>query len=99
MADWCATAAAAQTSSRVTDSEGKLEDSMHPSDIPIEIGTETAPQAARPRLNNVSPGGLSCECAAPVEPGAQVKIRIPVVRPAFETKGKVVWCHRRQGHF
>ncbi len=71
----------------------------HPSDIPIEIGTEMAPQAARHRLNNVSLGGLCCECAAPLTPGALVKIRFPVVRPAFETKGNVVWCHRRQGHF
>jgi hypothetical protein len=71
----------------------------HPSDIPIEIGAQSAAEAARRRLNNVSLGGLACEYAVPLELGALVKIRIPVTRPAFETKGKVVWCHRRQGHF
>jgi PilZ domain-containing protein len=71
----------------------------HPSDIPIEIGAEMAAEEARRRLNNVSLGGLSCECALPLERGALVRIRIPVVRPAFETEGQVAWCRRRHGHF
>jgi len=79
----------------------------HPSDIPIEIhpfhgaAREQVTTAVREReyLNNVSTGGISFKSGIPLQMDAVVTIRIPVVKPAFEAKGKVVWCHKENDHY
>jgi hypothetical protein len=63
----------------------------HPSRIPIEI-TAAGADGGRRRLRNVGFGGLACESARPLPPGAVVSVRIPNVLPPFETRAKVVWC-------
>jgi hypothetical protein len=68
----------------------------HPADIPIEIHTSEETSPVRPQLSNVSLGGLCCEPAMPVNAGKQVHVRVPSVHPAFETRGKVVWCRERR---
>lgn len=63
----------------------------HPSDIPIEVVTEGAPQR-RWHISNVSVGGLAFLSESEVALGSMVEVRIPSVDPPFETHGQVVWC-------
>lgn len=67
----------------------------HPSGIPIEITAATGADAGRRRLRDVGLGGLACESAQPLPPGAMVSVRIPIVFPPFETRARVVWCQGR----
>jgi hypothetical protein len=64
----------------------------HPTDIPVEVTAGEGPVHATPRTCNVSYGGLAMRWERELEPGAVVTIRIRLVRPAFETKARVVWC-------
>lgn len=71
----------------------------HPSDIPIEIAAEPAAPPAGRRLKDVGSGGLACESVLPLTVGTLVSVKIPVVHPPFETRGRVVWCRGRDSHF
>ncbi len=64
----------------------------HPADIPIEVTCGHPPPQAIRHIRDVSHGGLAFPAAAQVEPGIIVDIRIPFVRPMFETKARVAWC-------
>jgi len=48
---------------------------------------------------NVSLGGLSFVSDTRFEPGAIVGVRIPIVRPPFETEARVAWCRARERGF
>ena len=70
----------------------------HPADIPIEV--DAAPTGcAGHRLWDVGAGGLAFASEQPLAVGAVVRVRIAIVRPAFETSGRVVWCTARERHF
>lgn len=71
----------------------------HPSDIPIEFDVVDGVQARHETLNNVSLGGLSFQSQSSLPVGRTVTIRVPFVKPAFETRGRVVWCKRRRMGF
>jgi hypothetical protein len=47
----------------------------------------------------VSFGGLAFQSDCELEPGIVVDVRIPFVRPMFETKARVVWCGAHEGGF
>jgi PilZ domain len=64
----------------------------HPVDIPIEVSTDDQLGHATRHIYNVSVGGLALESDTQLQPGVIVQIRIPFVRPMFETKARVVWC-------
>ena len=64
----------------------------HPANIPIEVSTGDPAAHATPRMFNVSLGGLAFQSDRAFVPEAIVTVRIPFVRPAFETRGRVVWC-------
>jgi hypothetical protein len=69
----------------------------HPAGIPIEITDASGADAARHRTRDIGLGGLACESAQPLARGALVSVRIPIVAPPFETRGRVVWCQGRAG--
>jgi hypothetical protein len=71
----------------------------HPADIPIEVICGTPPPQAIRHIRDVSHGGLAFPAAEQVEPGVIVDIRIPCVRPVFETKARVAWCSARANGF
>lgn len=71
----------------------------HPSDVPLEVQPEGDVTLKEDSLNNVSVGGLTFFSAAPYESGAVVKIRIQLVHPPFEARGRVVWCRGSSGRF
>jgi PilZ domain len=65
----------------------------HPSDIPIEVNFE---QPAGPEenklLHNISVGGLCFKSKEPFKKDDMLNVRISLVRPVFEARGRVVWC-------
>ncbi len=68
----------------------------HPAGVPIEIRIAAA--AARPRapdlrrVLDVSLGGIAFDFFHVLETGSLVALRIPSVRPVFESVARVVWC-------
>jgi PilZ domain len=71
----------------------------HPADIPIEVSAGDQLVHATRHIHNVSLGGLAFESDGELEPGIIVEVRIPFVRPMFETKARVVWCSALEGGF
>jgi hypothetical protein len=71
----------------------------HPADIPIEVSAGDQLAHATGHTHNVSLGGLAFQSDYELGPGIVVEVRIPFVRPAFETKARVVWCGAREGGF
>jgi PilZ domain len=71
----------------------------HPADIPIEVSAGDQLVHATRHIHNVSLGGLAFQSDGELEPGIIVEVRIPFVRPMFETKARVVWCSAREGGF
>lgn len=71
----------------------------HPSNIPIEISscssTDAPPSYRKSQVMDVSLGGLAFDSERPLELGTLVALRIPLVRPPFETLARVVWCRAR----
>ncbi len=64
----------------------------HPSNIPITIASADHDAPEQRSLHNVSFGGLSCGFETYVEPGTIIWLNIPLVKPPFSAKGRVVWC-------
>ena len=71
----------------------------HPSDIPIEIHSENKDETKEESLNNVSVGGLAFQSEVPFDENSVVSVRIPLVQPIFEAKGKVSWCRKEDDHY
>ena len=71
----------------------------HPATIPIEVASDDPLAQGTRQLRNVSLGGLAFESDVRFEPEAIVKVRIPFVNPAFETRARVVWCTVRAGRY
>lgn len=72
----------------------------HPSDIPIEFSLPSDERAVEQgNVHDVSTGGLAFDAECCPERGAVIAIRIPFVQPAFETRGRVVWCRNQDGRY
>jgi len=71
----------------------------HPFDIPIEFEVLTSKIHDTPRLSNISYGGLCFQSTAPLKVGEEIKVRIDVTAPAFETQVQVVWCKDCETYF
>jgi hypothetical protein len=73
----------------------------HPTDIPIEVDYDLSGIVADKvdYLSNVSFGGLSFQSLKNLETGAVINISIPLVKPVFHIRGRVVWCKRANEHF
>jgi hypothetical protein len=66
----------------------------HPSDIPIEVVTDPAPEDRERTLNDVSFGGLSFSSKRWIPHDTVLVLRIPLIMPSFEVRSRVVWCRR-----
>lgn len=73
----------------------------HPSDIPIEVSilSNEADVPHSEPLNNISEGGLSFHSDIYLEIGSMISIKIPLVEPEFETRGRVTWCKQENNVF
>jgi hypothetical protein len=75
----------------------------HPAGIPIEIrmcapGSEPRVPDLR-RVLDVSLGGIAFQFFHALERGSNVLLRIPSVRPVFESVARVVWCRPSEDGF
>ena len=64
----------------------------HPSEIPLEYRLLGTDRDSRNALKNISQGGLCFTTARRLEPGVDIRLRIPVQEPAFEVVGTIRWC-------
>jgi len=64
----------------------------HPTRIPVEIRVEGAAAYDTRQSRNLSLGGLALQSGYAFVPGSIVVVRIPLVRPVFETRARVAWC-------
>ena len=71
----------------------------HPADVPIEFSPVSDVKAVRSVTQDISLGGLSFSSKVRLPVGAIVKVKIPIVEPAFEAEAKVVWCLSRPDRF
>lgn len=71
----------------------------HPSDIPIDFQLEELVTEGTDYLKNVSHGGLAFNAKMAINPGAIIRVKIPLVHPVFQAIGKVTWCHPQQNEF
>lgn len=71
----------------------------HPGDIPLEVRPVTSVERSEEYLNNVSIGGLAFQSDEFLEDDSLVRVRIPLVKPAFEAVARVVWCREDGGRY
>ena len=64
----------------------------HPTSIPIEYSISDISTKKENRVKNIGFGGLCFKSDRYIEKGKILTIKIPVVSPTFEIKGRVVWC-------
>jgi hypothetical protein len=60
--------------------------------IPVEIRAEGATGYDTRQSRNLSLGGLALQSDYAFVLGSFVVVRIPLVRPVFETRARVAWC-------
>ncbi len=70
----------------------------HPSDIPIEVHRKGV-LSFQQSLKDISSVGLSFSSGVFIDKNTIITVRIPVIRPVFEARGRVVWCERRGSLF
>lgn len=73
----------------------------HATDIPVNIHIEDVAASQLEYLNDISCGGMCIRSKVPIPKGTLLDVKIPLLRPVFQIKGKVVWCARSKGkgHF
>jgi hypothetical protein len=71
----------------------------HPSDVPLEVETIEAVVFKDESLSNVSVGGLTFVSNTPFVLNSLVKIRIQLINPPFEAKGRIVWSSEVSGRY
>ena len=64
----------------------------HPTRIPVEVRPDGSDAFDTRATRNVSFGGLALQSEYAFLPGSLVAVRIALVKPVFESKGRVVWC-------
>lgn len=67
----------------------------HPTEIPIEIEEAKKNRCYRKKTRNASQGGLAFICTNRWELGTPILIRMPLVKPVFESNGRIAWCRKR----
>lgn len=71
----------------------------HPADILIEVDGDSASDHTARHSRNVGLGGLAFQSDRAMTAGMIIDLRIPLVRPPFETKARVVWCESTDAGF
>ncbi len=71
----------------------------HPVNITIEVTAGAELDHAARCSRNVGLGGLAFQSDRPLPGGAVIELRIPIVRPAFETRARVVWCRESEAGY
>ncbi|MFC1501770.1 PilZ domain-containing protein [Elusimicrobiota bacterium] len=66
----------------------------HSTDIPIEIQMDEVASNSQEYLKNISTGGLCFKSKVHVKTNSIINIKIPLTKPVFKAKGRVVWCKK-----
>lgn len=66
----------------------------HPSDMPVELVLRKQAFLPRQRLNNISLGGVACNCSRHFRSGTAVEMRIPLLGDQARCPGVVAWCRK-----
>jgi hypothetical protein len=77
----------------------KREFERHDLDIPIIIKLGDLVFDKKEYLNDISMGGLSFKSISNIEIGTLIDVKIPLVKPVFEAKGKVTWCRKKGPYY
>ena len=77
----------------------KREFIRHSTDMPIEIQMDAVVSNAKEYLSNISTGGLCFKSKVRIEENSIIDIKIPLTKPIFEARGKVVWCRKTGGSY
>lgn len=64
----------------------------HPSHMPISFELQGGAQRYCDRLRNISEGGLCFASAMVLDPGAVIRLSIPLFAQQFEVDATVAWC-------
>ncbi|MFC1501771.1 PilZ domain-containing protein [Elusimicrobiota bacterium] len=67
----------------------------HKIDIPVDICMEKVAANRHEYLTNISVGGLCFKSKKRLKKDTIIKIEIPLIKPVFEARGKVVWCRKK----
>lgn len=68
----------------------------HPVSVPIEVSIASdSALDGKGLTSDIGVGGLALRTHIPIEPGTLVNIKISFIDPQFETRGRVVWCRKR----
>lgn len=68
-------------------------------DIPIELILRNHLERTTEHVKDISIGGLCVTMGRCPTLGSQLLVRIPYLKPPFETRVEVVWCLDKGGHF
>jgi Tfp pilus assembly protein PilZ len=71
----------------------------HPTAIPISYRLSEVAVSSNDYLDNLSAGGLCFKSRQALEPGTQILIEIPFVKPLFSVSGHVAWCRPKGDMF
>ena len=66
----------------------------HPAGVPIQL--HHAGEDYPYMLQNVSLGGAACQGAHAIDVNTSVMVRMHLLRPVYESAGRIVWC--RESH-
>ncbi|MCB4791349.1 MAG: PilZ domain-containing protein [Elusimicrobia bacterium] len=79
--------------------ENKRKYERHNLEIPIKIQLGDIVFDKTEYLNDISMSGLSFKSKSPIDKETIIYIKIPLLKPVFEAKGKVVWCKKAEGYY
>lgn len=68
----------------------------HPTEVTIEVSAEGGSDRAPGHSRNVGIGGIAFHSDRALAAGMIIAVRIPLVRPPFETSARVVWCRQTE---
>lgn len=67
----------------------------HPSDMPVELVLRKQTFIPKQRLNNISLGGVACNCRCGFRRGTAIELRIPLFGEQARYPGVVAWCRKQ----
>lgn len=67
--------------------------------VPVVIQLGDVVYNKKEYLNDISSEGLSFKSLSRVDTGTIIDIKLPLARPIFEVKGRVIWCREDIGYF
>lgn len=69
----------------------------HPTDIPVDLVPVHEPRVPEQRLQNISLGGVACNCNRAFSSGTPIEVRIPLLSLGLKSEpacchGLIAWC-------